>query len=92
MKVNSGYKIKVKQNIIIKTPVFIKHFISDGDKNLFLKYKIKFEVSKNSKVTIINEENFLINQCINIEFDLFFFLYCSILSSFFWCEKKGNTN
>ena len=28
----------------------------------------------------------------DIEFDLFFFRYCSILSSFFWCEKKGNTN
>tara|TARA_B100000959_G_C14878385_1_gene581435 strand:+ start:18 stop:1076 length:1059 start_codon:yes stop_codon:yes gene_type:complete len=70
IKIISGYKVKIKQNTIFKNPVFIKHFISDGDKNSFLKYKINFEISKNSKVTIINKEIFSINQCINIEFDL----------------------
>ena len=39
---------------------------------------------------VVNYSNIVI--CINIEFDLFFFLYCSILSSFFWCERKRNTN
>ena len=70
IKIKSKYSIKVKKNTSLDNPIYIKHYINEGDKNLFLNYKLKFEIGKNSNLKIVNQEIFSINQCIKIDFDL----------------------
>jgi len=63
---SSGYYLHIPEGLKSDNNIVIKNIIDQGSKNSFLNYRSFIYCGKNAKVTILNEEIFSINQCINI--------------------------
>ena len=63
---SGGYYLYIPKNLKPDYVIVIKNIISEGSKNSFLNYRNFIYCDKNVKATILNEEIFPINQCINI--------------------------
>ena len=66
-EIKNGFSITIPKNTTIEKPIVIKHIIDCGNKDNFLNYNNLIQVGGNSNITIINEEIFPVNHCINID-------------------------
>lgn len=63
---NSGYYLYIPKNFSSNHIILIKNIIDQGNENSFLNYRNFIYCDENVKATILNEEIFSINHCINI--------------------------
>ena len=63
---NGGYYLFISSGLELMDTIKIKNIIDQGDENSFLNYRNFIHCEKNVTATILNEEIYLINQCINI--------------------------
>ena len=63
---NIGYYLYFPKNLILKDKIVIKNIIEQGSETEYINLRILIDCDENSKVTILNEEEFLNKKCINI--------------------------
>ena len=63
---NSGYYLFISDDLELIDTITIKNIIDQGDENSFLNYRNFIHCGKNVRATILNEEIYSVNQCINI--------------------------
>ena len=63
---NIGYYLYLPKNLILKDKIVIKNIIEQGNETEYINLRILIDCDENSKVTILNEEEFLNKKCINI--------------------------
>ena len=63
---NIGYYLYFPKNLILKDKIVIKNIIEQGNETEYINLRILIDCDENSKVTILNEEEFFNKKCINI--------------------------
>ena len=87
---NFGYYIHIPDNLKNDKTIIIKNIIDQGDQSSFLNYRNLVHCGKNVEIKILNEEIFLIDQCINIAFETYI-NENSNLEIINHCEKPATT-
>jgi len=63
---NGGYYLFISNDLELIDTITIKNIIDQGDENSFLNYRNFIHCGENVRATILNEEIYSVNQCINI--------------------------